>query len=120
MPAPVLYPITGAALLSEAAKALSADELRDQTAIAEAALGLIGTTLSGDAAERAKLALALQVNHQLEHGVEGSVYSSWSQGSRSVTYASTIPLSGAAVSLVQTLLGGAVWADMRSMRRGNR
>lgn len=123
MPVTVTYDIADAALLSDQARALSADALRDQTVIAEMLLGLAGTTFTGEPAERVKLALARQVNTQLEHGVEGSVYASYSQGGRSFTFLSGIPVDALAASLVLGLTGTAGsadrFADMRSLRRGN-
>lgn len=71
--------------LSAAAQALSAGRLENEVLLAEMALGLIGFTLDADDTNRAKTAVARQVNLQVRAAAQSDVVSE-SRGRQSVTY----------------------------------
>lgn len=79
------YDPTGHDLLGDAACTLEADELREQAAVAEDVLGLSDVVLSGDDADRAVRAVALQLNYQLD-SEDGLAVASKTKGDQSVTY----------------------------------
>lgn len=85
MPLTPLYPVTAHPLLSAPAAALSGNALAAQTMVAETTLGLWGTGYTGDAKDRATLAVVRQVNLQVADPVDPTVQSE-SRGDRSVTY----------------------------------
>lgn len=72
--------------LSEAASRLDAGRFQNEVLVAEQLLGLNGTAFTGDAAARAKVAVARQVNLQVRSADESDVTSE-SRGRQSVTYA---------------------------------
>ena len=86
------YDPTGHPLLSAEAKALDTDPAGSNDALgayadaAELELGLAGTAHTGTDAQRARLAVVLWINCQLERAAGGRVQSQ-SKGNESVTYA---------------------------------
>lgn len=72
--------------LSAEAQALDAARLTNEVLVAEAALELDGVAASGDDAERAKVAVARQVNLQLRVAADPDVVTE-GRGRQSVTYA---------------------------------
>jgi hypothetical protein len=102
------YPIGTHPLLSEEAAALwltNQPRLEALGELAEARLGLWGTSYTGDEANLAAAAVAWQVNLMVEAGVDGDVYESVKRGSRSVTYRSGVAFSKTAMDLLALLPG---------------
>lgn len=81
-----LYPPDGHDLLSDEAASISSDALAAQAELAEDFLGLDGTSFTGDDADRATRAVALQVSHQVARPQEFTFAESESRGQQSVTY----------------------------------
>jgi hypothetical protein len=80
-------------LLSEDVADLVADDEAAFTAQQELAIDLLGlrgkdATLSTDAKAKAERFLALQINYQLETGVDAAIYAMKVRGSRTVSYKS--------------------------------
>jgi hypothetical protein len=119
----VLYDPTDHALLSPEAKALmqnDADQFNEQAALAQSLLDLDGTSFSGADAATATRAVAMQVNYQLEMGLEGFTTNAVSRGSRSVVYkqgtgSRPVLVFPLAKRLVENLQGG--WGTGPSLRR---
>lgn len=82
------YDISGHALLSPDAAALAVATFDEHAALAHDLLKLSGTALTGEAAEKAKRFLVLQVNYQVETGVDAAIYAMKVRGSRTVSYKS--------------------------------
>ena len=105
-----LYSVSGHVLLSATAAALSDPALEAQTLVAETALGLLGTEYTGDRADRAKVAVARQVNLQVASPDAGAVQSE-TRGDRSVTYVTRdgveVAVDGLALLIVEALAGAA-------------
>lgn len=102
-----LYPVTGHALLSAAASALSAELLALHTVIAEEVLGLAGTDFTDqDDIDKATLANVLQVNYALTLPDDIGYVKSETRGKRSTTYRDTVlPLVDAtALTFAEALL----------------
>ena len=100
----MLYDITAHPVLSADALALTEGALDAEARIAEVRLGLRGTVYTGTDEEDAAIAVAKQVNLQVELGTEGRAYASWSQGGRSVTIAANgAALDTDAVAIVKAL-----------------
>jgi hypothetical protein len=119
----VLYDPTDHPLLSPEATNLkngNADQFNEQAALAQTILNLDGTSFTGDDAATATRAVAMQLNYQLEMGLEGFTAAAVTRGSRSTVYKQgtgaraglAFPL---AKRLVDSLLGG--WDTGRSLRR---
>lgn len=88
------FDIEGTHLLSEDAADLAADDAPAFAAHSELAIDLLGlrgkdATLSTDAKAKAERFLALQVNYQLETGVDAAIYALKVRGSRTVSYKTT-------------------------------
>ena len=83
-----LYPITGHAMLSAAASALSAELLALHTVIAEEVLGFASVEefTDQDDIDKATLANVLQVNYALTLPDDVGYIKSETRGKRSVTY----------------------------------
>jgi hypothetical protein len=104
-------------LLSD--KAASSPQLDAQTELAIDLLNLRGTGYVGEDKNRAERALALQVNLQVENGVEASAYTSLKRGERSFTFRGTSVDTTAAqlvASLTTTNAGGGEWTNVTSVR----
>lgn len=82
------YDIAAHPLLSADALALDTDPFAEHAALAHDLLGLADTAFTGAAAESAKRFLALQVNYQVETGVDAAIYALKVRGSRTVSYKS--------------------------------
>src|SRR5690242_2429966 len=77
MPIPLLYDITDHPLLSDAYTRLATDEAREANQVlAEMLLGLKAPAYAGEAAERLGYAVVIQINFQLQHGIEPAVLKS--------------------------------------------
>jgi hypothetical protein len=119
----VLYDPTDHALLSEAAKALQlndVDQFNEQAALAQTLLELDDSSFSGADAATATRAVAMQVNYQIEMGLEGFTTNAVSRGSRSVVYkqgtgSRPVLVFPLAKRLVENLSGG--WDTGISLRR---
>jgi hypothetical protein len=81
------FNIRGEALLSAKANALGEKELDAHTRTAEWLLGVATTTFPTDLDDDVMIALSLQVNFQLEQGVEAGVYKEWYEGDVRSIYA---------------------------------
>jgi hypothetical protein len=109
-----LYPVHGHPLLSDAAKALNGQALDLTAQAAEDALGLNGTTYTGDAATRAAIAVARQVNRMLAEPIDPYL-TSHSRGEESKSWgrageARTNALDPIAVAIVAALAAEAAGA----------
>lgn len=80
------YDISSHPLLTPEAAALASDVFEEHAALAHDLLGLTGTSLTGEAAEKAKRFLVLQVNYQVESGVKAAVYIDVMRGRRREMY----------------------------------
>lgn len=100
----MLYPIDGHPLLSATAAALAPDVLEAQALVAERMLGLRGTAYTGDDADDAASAVALQVSLQVAKDPESYIASSVTRGSRSLTYRDGVVLHPDAVAMVAALV----------------
>jgi hypothetical protein len=83
------YDVTNHPLLSDDAKALGSESLEAHGRVAEQVLGLYNFTAfeSGtDEYKSAQDAVALQVNYQVEAGIDAFVAASVSRGARSKTF----------------------------------
>lgn len=114
------YDPTEHPLLSPEAARLEPEELEAQADVAEELLGLVDSRHTGEKADRATRAVALQVNHQVALGSEASAIQSKGRGSRSVTYRQTgggdlVSVSAAARKIVEQL-SGTVWNGAGSLR----
>lgn len=95
--------------LSTEAQALDAARLTNEVLAAEQVLGLAGSSLTGDDAEKAKLAVARQVNLQVRMASgEAADVKAESKGRQSVTYATLngarVAVDALALSIVEGLL----------------
>ena len=88
-----LYPVVDHELLSRKARQYSTRQLELTTLGAETVLGLLGTTYSGDRAERAKVAVVRQVN-LIAAMPENPFLESEGRGSKSKTFAVLRDLGG--------------------------
>jgi len=84
------FDIGGEALLSNKAINLTESELDAHTRMAEMLLGVHDTSFSGVADTRIKIALSMQVNFQLEQGVEAAVYDETHDGDLWSIYAARV------------------------------
>lgn len=111
---------TAHALLSTKARTLDEPALTAHTDMAEARLGLVGATVSGGDVDRVTTAVALQVNLQVEKGVNAHVYSSLSRGKRTFDYRKLADLDvhRDAVAIVANVLGVAARFPALTSRRG--
>lgn len=114
------YEPTDHPLLSAESQRLGEMELEAEADVAEELLGLVDVRYTGEKADRATRAVALQVNHQVALGSEASAIQSKGRGSRSVTYRQTgggdlISVSAAARKIVEQLIG-TVWSGAGSLR----
>jgi hypothetical protein len=102
--------ISGHPLLSEAAQALSAEELAAHADVAAVLLGLEGHSFTGQDLATARSAIVLQVNRQVAMRLEPDLWmvKSWRRGERSKTYRDMVLswLDPAAKALADSLLGG--------------
>ncbi len=109
-----LYPVAGHALLTAAAQALDAEALAAQTLAAETALGALGTAYTGDAKDRATVAVARQVNLQVSERTEPTLQSE-SRGDRSWTWVVrngvAVVVDTIALAIFQALASAAVVAS---------
>lgn len=82
------YDVTDHPLLSEDAAALTAEQLAEQNLLAEDLLGFTDAALLTDpvTVDRAKRLIVLQVNYQVETGVDAAVYAMKVRGSRTAAY----------------------------------
>ena len=81
------FDITEHPLLSPAAAALAAPTLEAQGDLAERLLGIAGASgLNEVQTTTATLAVVMQVNYQVEAGVDAAVYTSDGRGARSKAY----------------------------------
>jgi hypothetical protein len=116
---PSTYDISASAMLSDAAADLDPDALDAHTLLAEHLLGLAGDAYTGDDLDTVDIALALQVNHQVERGVDADVYESVDHGGRTLQYAAGVTVSPQAAAIAAALLGpppGTGWATLHSIR----
>jgi hypothetical protein len=119
----VLYDPTDHALLSAEARGLQqadVEQFNEQAAVAQSMLGLNDSTFSGTDAAKATRAVAMQLNYQLEMGIEGFSANAVSRGGRSTVYktgagARPVLVFPPAKRMVEDLLGG--WASGPSLRR---
>lgn len=108
------YDVAGHDLLSAEATGLAPEVLSAQGLVAEEMLGLADTDFTGEKAERAARAVALQVNALVAAGPDAGVFSSVGRGSRSVSYKQGgVPLNPAAKKIADRLLD---WNRYRSRR----
>lgn len=120
MPTP-LYDVSGHPLLSPGAAALGRDELAEHNLLAEDLLSLAGTTFADEDAARATRAVALQVNYQVEQGVDAAVYDVTMVGSRMLNYRDGI-VHPIALELATLLINSTVsatttaWPAITSLR----
>jgi len=103
------YPPTSTAHgLSKAANALDPERLRNETLVAEQLLGLGGTSFTGDDAEKARTAVARQINLQVRVAENPDVVAE-SRGRQSVTYARSggarATVDPTAAAIVKDLIG---------------
>lgn len=119
-----------AALLSPEASGLGEPALTAQADVAEDLLGLAGTQYEGEDAARLSRAVALQVNHQVAIGAEGTALSMSVRGSRTQVFRGTggAPpmVSAAAAKIVAQVMatGGGTpaadaWGTVTSLRGRN-
>lgn len=82
------YPVTAHPLLSADAQALEPAQLAEQNLLAEDLLGFTDAALLTDAdtIARATRLIVLQVNYQVETGVDASIYASQRRGQREVGF----------------------------------
>ena len=92
--------------LSAEAQALDAGRLANEVLAAEQVLGLAGVTLDGDDIDKAKLAVARQVNLQVRLASGSGDIRSESRGRQSVTYATINGVRLAVDSLAQSIVAG--------------
>lgn len=115
-----LYDPSGHGLLSAAAARLEAPVLAEHAELAEDLLGLGGTAFAGADAGAATRAVALQVSHQVEIGIDAFVLSSSGRGARSKSYRDgDITVSPLAKRIVDRLIPPATsgtWAPVGSLR----
>lgn len=98
------YDVSEHGLLSADAIALSTEEFGAQNDLAEMSLGLLGTDLTDTDEDVAMMAVALQLNFQVEAGVEAYVLLSDSQGARSRSFRDpSVTLHPTALKLVTDL-----------------
>jgi len=91
--------------LSAAAQALDSTRLANEVLAAEEVLGLRGSSLTGDDASKAKLAVARQVNLQVRLASgEAADVKSESKGRQSITYATVNGVRVAVDSLAQSIV----------------
>lgn len=103
-----LYDPTGspaAEALSTAAGALSTGQFQLEAYAAEVLLGLRDTAYEGDAADEARLAVALQVSLQVEKGIDAAAYAQQKVGPVSVTHREDY-IHPIAATIVAALLSG--------------
>ncbi len=103
--------------LSTAAQALDAARLANEVLAAEQVLGLAGVELTGDDAEKAKLAVARQVNLQVRLAASGDAgdVKSESRGRQSITYATFNGARVAIDSLAQSIVAGLLGPPPQSL-----
>ena len=77
-------------LLSAKAKGLRERPLDAHTRMAEWLLGVANATFQTDLDDDVRIALSMQVNFQLEQGVEAGVYKEWYEGDVRSVYAERI------------------------------
>jgi hypothetical protein len=119
----VLYDPTNHALLSPEARGLQqadVEQFNEQAAVAQSLLDLDGSSFSGEDAAKATRAVAMQLNYQIEMGIEGFAANAVSRGGKSTTYrqgagAAPILVFPPAKRMVEDLRGG--WASGPSLRR---
>jgi hypothetical protein len=110
------YDVSEHGLLSDDAQALSEPELAAQNELAEVVLGLHeGDTYTGVKETTATLAVALQVNFQVEAGVEAYVLTASSRGARSKSYRDLVRVHPIAAALMGGLTSGD-WNVLTSVR----
>lgn len=94
--------------LSKAAAALDPELLRNEALVAEQLLGLTGTSFTGDAAIKARMAVARQINLQVRVTENPDVVSE-SRSRQSVTYArqggARMTVDPTAAQIVKDLIG---------------
>ena len=105
-------------LLSSTARMLGAGAIEAHADIAEARLSLADATVSGGEVDRITTAVALQVNMQVEKGVDAHVYRDTSRGQRSKSYRrlGELEVNRDALAIVRSILGGARFGALRSRR----
>lgn len=101
----VRYDVSTHGLLSPDALALEEPEFTAQNELAETILGLNGTDFEDEDEETALLAVALQLNYQVEAGVEAFVLVSTSRGARSKTFRDVVGVHPQAATIVANLPG---------------
>jgi len=113
------YDISAEALLSNKATNLTTAQLDSHTRMAEMLLGVHDTSFTTTQDTRVKIALTMQVNFQLEQGVEAGVYMEMRDGDLYSIYANRIT-DPRALLLANVLLGEAnttsVLSQVRSLR----
>lgn len=85
----MIYDVTAHPLLSDQAAALGPSELEAHARVAETSLGLLNFTAFVDGTDkydRATDAVALQINYQVEAGIEAFIMSGESRGARRRSY----------------------------------
>lgn len=82
------YDVTDHPLLSEDAAALTTEQLAEQNLLAEDLLGFTDAALltDPDTVARATRLIVLQVNYQVETGIDASIYASQRRGQREIGY----------------------------------
>jgi hypothetical protein len=112
--------LVGHPMLSDAAARLPHDVLAAHVAVADALLSVGSTVALSDAAgsgqdgELARVALALQVSHQVAGGMDADLYTSVSRGARSFAFRGSAAVSQRARAIAARLLPG--WRIAGSLR----
>lgn len=100
------FDISSESLLSVKAANLTTAKLDDHTRVAEHLLGFDEADFASDKLAECRIALTLQVNFQLEQGVEAGVYVDMRDGETWSTY-QTRTTDPRALQMAQNLLAGA-------------
>jgi hypothetical protein len=113
------FDISGEAMLSAKANRLLEAELTSQTRMAEWLLGIQAITFSTDLDDDVEIMLAIQVNFQLEQGVDAAVYRDWQEADLRSVYAERFvdPRAAAmAARLIATASSDSVMSPVTSLR----
>ncbi len=113
------FDISSEPILTDKADGLVTAELDSHTRMAEWLLGLQTITFPSDLDDDVVIALAMQVNFQLEQGVDGAVYRDWQEADLRSVYAQRVTDPRASVMasrLIDAALNESAFSTVTSLR----